>query len=119
MKKVFDDDNTEAVILLDVSNAFNMIKRHTGLHIMQLICPETATYLLNTYCSPPSLFVSNSKVVKILSEEGCTQGDNAGMAFYACNTVPLTTLLYQSNLCKQAWFVDDSAAAAQLESIKK
>ena len=118
MKEVFQDANTEAVILVDASNAFNSMNRQTALHNMQLICPEMSTYLLNTYRSPPSLFVANSKGVQILSEEGCTQGDNAGMAFYACNTVPLITLLHQNSTCKQAWFADDSAAAGQLENIK-
>ena len=64
------------------------------------------------------MFVANSNGAKILSEEGCTQGDNAGMAFYACNNVPLVTMLHQRSLCKQAWFVDDSAVAGQIGEIK-
>ena len=78
-----------------------------------------ATYLTNTYRSSPSLFVTNSNGAEILSEEGCTQGDNAGMPFYSCNTVPLITLLKQNSMCKQAWFADDSAAAGEIEGIKK
>ena len=119
MKEVFDSPETEAVILVDASNAFNSMNRHTALHNIQLTCPEMSTYLLNTYRSPPPLFVANSNGVEILSEEGCTQGDNAGMAFYACNTVPLITQLHQKTKCSQAWFADDSAAAGKLENIKE
>ena len=119
MKEIFGDHETDAVILVDASNAFNSMNRQTALHNIQLTCPEMATYLLNTYRAPPSLFVANSNGVEILSEEGCTQGDNAGMAFYACNTVPLITLLHQTTSCSQAWFADDSAAAGTLENIKK
>ena len=114
MKQIFDETDTEAVILVDASNAFNSMNRQTALHNIQISSPEMATYLTNTYRSPSSLFVANSNGNKILSEEGCTQGDNAGMAFYACNTLPLITLLNQSSLCKQAWFADDSAAAGKL-----
>ena len=119
MKDVFDDPNTEAILLVDASNAFNNMNRQTALHNMQIICPEMSTYLTNTYRSPPSLYVANSDGVKILSEEGCTQGDNAGMAFYSCNTLPLITLLHISTFCKQAWFADDSAAAGKLKDLRK
>ena len=119
MKDIFDDPNTEAVLLVDASNAFNSMNRQTALHNMQIICPEMSTYLINTYRSPPSLYVANSNGVKILSEEGCTQGDNAGMAFYSCNTLPLITLLHISTFCKQAWFADDSAAAGKLKDLRK
>ena len=120
MKKVFEDPNTEAVLLVDASNAFNNMNRKTALHNMQVTCPEMATYLINTYRSPPSLYVANSNGVEILSEEGCTQGDNAGMAFYSCNTVPLITSLHITvQNVKQAWFADDSAAAGKLSGIKK
>ena len=95
------------------------MNRQTALHNIQLICPEMATYLINTYRSSPSLYVANSNGVEILSEEGCTQGDNAGMPFYSCNTLPLITLLKMENTCKQAWFADDSAAAGKMESIRK
>ena len=40
------------------------------------------------------------------------------MSFYACNTIPLITLLNESTKCTQAWFADDSAAAGKLKNIK-
>ena len=119
MKKVFEDPTTKAVKLVDATNAFNSMNRQTALHNMQITCPEMATYLLNTYRSPPSLFVSNSNGIEILSEEGCTQGDNAGMSFYACNTVPLITLLHHAVSCHQAWFAHDSASAGKIRSTKE
>ena len=118
MKKVFDDPHTEAVILVDASNAFNSMNRGTALHNMQILCPEMATYLINTYRTPPSMYVANSNGVEILSEEGCTQGDNAGMSFYACNTTPLISLLSLRSECSQAWFADDSAAAGKLKDLR-
>ena len=63
------------------------------------------------------MYVANSNGVEIISEEGCTQGDNAGMSFYACNTTPLIALLNQNSTCDQAWFADDSAAAGTLQHL--
>ena len=88
LKKVFEDSKTEAVILVDASNAFNNMNRQTALHNMHLTCPEMATYLLNTYRAPPSLYVVNSNGVKILSEEGCTQGDNAAQVWLFMPATP-------------------------------
>ena len=118
MKEVFDDPNTEAVILVDATNAFNNMNRQTALHNVQVTCPEMATYLINTYRSPPTLYVANSGGTEILSEEGCTQGDNAGTAFYATNTIPLIVSL-NIIACMQAWFADDSAAAGRLSNLRK
>ena len=119
MKRVFDDSTTEAVLLVDASNAFNSMNRGTALHNIQVECPEMATYLINTYREAPSLYVANSNGVEIASEEGCTQGDNAGMSFYACNTIPLISLLHENSSCKQEWFADDSAAAGTINDIRK
>jgi hypothetical protein len=37
MKKIFDDVNTDAVILVDAANAFNRLNRQVALHNMQYI----------------------------------------------------------------------------------
>ena len=112
MKEIFEDPETEAVILVDATNAFNSMNRGTALHNMQITCPKISTYLINTYRTPPSMFVANSNGVEIISDEGCTQGDNAGMSFYSCNTIPLIELLYRTTQVAQGWFADDSASAA-------
>ena len=93
------------------------MNRQTALHNVQLTCPEMATYMVNTYRAPPSLSVANSNGTEILSEEGCTQGDNAGMAFYSSNTIPLISLLHNVP-CMQAWFADDSAAAGLTKELR-
>ena len=49
MRQVFEDDNCEAVILVDASNAFNLLNRQVALHNMQRTCPPFATSLISTY----------------------------------------------------------------------
>ena len=75
MKEIFDDDDCNGVLFVDVTNAFNCLNRKASLHNIQRICPEFATYLINTYRSPAKLSISNGKGLYILSKEGTTQGE--------------------------------------------
>ena len=40
MKNIFEDDETEAVILADASNSFNLLKRMFSLHNVQVFCTK-------------------------------------------------------------------------------
>ncbi len=71
---LFNKDETEAVLLVDDSNAFNSLNRQTALHNIWRLCPSLATVLLNTYRAPSELFIS---------QEGTTQGDPLAMPMYA------------------------------------
>ena len=52
---IFQNDATEAIILVDASNAFNVLNRQTALHNIQKLCPTLATVLINTSFSNRSL----------------------------------------------------------------
>ena len=39
MRLIFEDSSTEAIILVDVSNAFKSINRKATLHNIQVTCP--------------------------------------------------------------------------------
>ena len=39
MRQVFEEDDTEAVILVDAINAFNLLNRQAALHNVQRTCP--------------------------------------------------------------------------------
>ena len=75
MRKLYNDDQTEAVLLVDADNAFNRLNRNSALHNIQFVCPEVSSYIINTYRSPAKLVVSDTNE-ELLSEEGVTQGDN-------------------------------------------
>ena len=74
MRKVFESEGCEAVILIDASNAFNSLNRQVALHNTQCMYPQFATILINTYRYPARLIINEGK--EILSQEGTTQGDN-------------------------------------------
>ena len=91
MKLIFEDEKTEAVILVDARNAFNSLNRQASLHNIQIICPHFSTVLINTYREHTRMIVMGSK--SIMLAEGTTQGDNLAMAFYALGTAHLQTAL--------------------------
>ena len=49
MREIFNDEQTEAVILVDASNAFNSLNRQVALHNIRIICPAFSPILINTY----------------------------------------------------------------------
>ena len=71
MAQIFDDDDTDGILLVDTSN-------------IQISCPEMSMYIINTYRSPLTLFTCGGE--EILSQERTKQGDPLAMPWYAINT---------------------------------
>ena len=84
MRLIFEDDETEGVLLVDAENAFNNLNRKAAISNIKQLCPSFHRFLANTYQIPAELYVnSNSTADCILSDEGSTQGDVAAMGMYA------------------------------------
>ncbi len=75
-REFFSEEATEAVLLVDASNAFNNLNRQTALRNIRGLCPSIATTLINTYRNSTDLFVDGTA---LLSQEGTTQGDPLAM----------------------------------------
>ena len=114
MQKVFNSADTEAIILVDASNAFNSLNREVALRNVKHLCPSLATILINSYRSQSELFINGET---ILSQEGTTQGDTLAMAMYAISTIPLIHCLSKDSLV-QAWYADDASAGGILADIR-
>ena len=117
MHNIFEADNTDAVLLIDASNAFNSLNRAAALHNVRILCPTIATYAINTYREPARLIIIGGKEMR--SEEGTTQGDLLAMCLYAVSLQPLIARLNASTLVKQCWFADDATGAGSLGELKK
>ena len=117
MRNIFEADSTDAVILVDASNAFNRLNRGAALHNIQYLCPPLALSLINTYRKPARLFIVGGE--EITSSEGTTQGDPLSMQFYALGTSPLIQLL-KSKIpnVSQVWLADDATSAGKLPHLK-
>ena len=49
MRKIYDDEETEGILLIDASNAFNALNRRAALHNLQFTCPELSDFVRDIY----------------------------------------------------------------------
>ena len=108
VRLAFREDDAEAILMVDASNAFNALNRECALHNIQRVCPPLATILINTYREPSELFVDGNI---IWSQEGTTQGDPLAMAMYALATISLVYSLKSEIL--QVCYADDASAVGK------
>ena len=123
MRRTYEDNATEALLLVDAENAFNFLNRKVALQNIKQICPPLYLYLSNTYQTPAKLIIQGDKMHDIItSEEGCIQGDVPATALYGLGMKTLIDNLAEAidvQKCIQSWFADDSSAAGKLEEMKK
>ena len=115
MRKIFDGSTTDAVILVDASNAFNNINRQVTLLNILNLCPVIATVLINCYRGNAQLFVGGEV---IFSKEGTTQGDPLAMVFFSLASVPLIRAV-AVEATTQIWFADDAASGGRLSLLRE
>ena len=116
MRAISEDDDTHAALIVDATNAFNLVNHQAALHNISILCPSFSTILKNTYGAPIRRFVTGED--ELASTEGTTQGDPLAMAMYALPITPLNNSLCHHQLdVSQAWFADDATAAEQLTTL--
>ena len=79
MQFIFDEDNTQGILLIDATNAFNSSNRKAAMHKILILCPRAASTIINTYRLPSRLFLEGGGEI---SQEDA-QGDPLAMPFYA------------------------------------
>ena len=52
MEKIFEEESTEAVLLVDEENAFNLINRNVFLHNISILNPAISPFVRNCYLTP-------------------------------------------------------------------
>jgi len=116
MRELFEHDNSDAVLLIDASNAFTSLNRAAALHNVRVLCPSIATYAINTYREPARLFIVGGQELR--SSEGTTQGDPLAMSLYAISLQPLITRLQVKSAASQCWYADDATGCGSLGNVK-
>ena len=86
MSDIFQEETTDALLLMDADNAFNSLCPTVLLHNIQYLCPPMSVYIRNCYDVPSRLFLFGG--TEILSSEGTTQGDSLAMPVYAIVITP-------------------------------
>ena len=117
MCNIFYTDDTDAILLIDASNAFNFLNRVVALYNLNILCPIIATYVINRYRLPRKLFIVGGQELK--SSEGTMQGDPLSMAIFAISLQPLITSLHLTSSTKQCWFADDASPAGMANELRK
>ena len=115
ISECFQQEDVEAALFVDASNAFNSLNRAAAMHNIRIVCPSVAIFIINIYRRHSRLFIVGGG--EIISSEGTTQGDPMGMAVYALALLPLVSLLWDE--LRQAWFADDAAATGELFAIRR
>ena len=116
---IFAEEEADAVLFIDASNAFNSINRKALLHNIQYLCPPLSTYLRNCYSSPSRLFIAGGKELK--SAEGTTQGDPTAMPAYGIGILPFLAMIKSEGAedVKQLAYADDIGGGAKLEILRR
>ena len=52
MNMMYEDKNTDAILLVDAINVFNSLNRQLFLHNISYICPSIAIFVKNCYSTP-------------------------------------------------------------------
>jgi len=116
MRELFKEEENDALLLVDATNAFNSLNREAMLNNIKSICPSIATYVYNCYCVPSSLFIFGGG--EISSEEGTTQGDPLAMPVYAVGITPLMSIIKNEDANnKHVAFADDLAGTGKLKNL--
>ena len=117
MRDIFDEEETDAVLFIDASNAFNSLNRNALLHNIKYLCPPMATYVRNCYAKPSRLFIAGGKELK--SSEGTTQGDPTAMPAYGVGVLPFLALIKSGDAdgVKQLAYADDIGGGANLQTL--
>ncbi|CAB0001695.1 unnamed protein product [Nesidiocoris tenuis] len=112
MSAIFEEDQTECILLVDARNAFNQLSRPLALWNARIFWPRCARFLFNSYRGYPLILFRQNNAF-LLSREGTTQGDPLGAMMYAAGTLQLIKELKSPNR-KQMWYADDSSCAGSI-----
>ena len=118
MNRLFSRPSVQSILLVDASNAFNVLNRSAALHNIPRCCPAMSKIFTNTYIKPVRLFVFGGE--EIASQEGMCQGDPLAMAIYAVAITPLIKKL--AEVCPsttQCWYVDHDGSGDDLVALRR
>ena len=123
MSMMYEDENTDGILLVDASNAFNSLNRQSFLHNISYLCPSVAIFVKNCYSTPLRLFIVGG--IETTSKEGTTQGDPVSMAIYGIGVTPLINMLidilsnkHSTNVNVMA-YADDFSTSGNLRDLRR
>ena len=116
---VYQQDETEAVLLVDADN--NSINRKAMLHNISITCLIITTFIANCYMESARIFVVGNHEIK--SREGRSLENQQAMGAYALGVTPLIHFLSEfifinEHKSKELAIADDFTVAGKVSKIK-
>ncbi len=121
-KENYDENDPEAVLLIDARNAFNELSRFSMLWTVRHLWPAGARFVFNCYRHASTLFVRRDFdfCEEILSREGIAQGDPLSMILYGLTLTPIAEKIRENvKDIVQPFYADDVALAGKSSDISK
>ena len=122
MYKMYKEEHTEAVLLVDAADGFNSVNRKVFLHNISVVCLSIIIYVQNCYTLPSRLFIIGWTEIK--SSEGIAQGDPVAMPIFALSVIPLMLMVLEITSMKAnsdaniVAYAGDFSAAGLISSLK-
>ena len=91
MRTIFEDDESDAILLIDAANAFNSINRMTMLENIRRVCPVVYTYAYNCYGTHARLFVMGGEGSFVQRGNNSRRPSINGLLCYRFNALTLGT----------------------------
>lgn len=99
------DRNDISMLLVDFTNAFNMVDRTSLINEVRLQCPAISRWVELCYRRPTRLYYND---ITLSSSEGVQQGDPLGPFLFSLTLHPIVkSISSQCSLDLQAWYLDD------------
>jgi len=105
MRKLLPKEETEMILLVDASNAFNAANRGRLLRTVSARTPTLGMAARNIYLHGSDLILPDGD--RLRSREGTTQGCPVAMQCFALSVLPLIEKSSTAGL-QQEWYADDS-----------
>ena len=90
----FEEEETDAVLLIDSSNAFNALNRVAALHNIRVLCRPIATYAIMQYVPATGETVYNRRKRAQICRRHNTRGSLGDGNLRHCPSTPDYTLGY-------------------------
>ena len=100
MRQVFESSETEAIILVDVTNTFNSLNRQAALRNIRYLCPPLSKILINTYREDVRLFIDGETLPTVTGRHHSRGSTCYGDVRHSCQSTdpPTKTWHNKTNL---------------------
>ena len=63
ISKMYKEEHTDTILLVDAANAFNSINREVFLHNINVVCPSISIYVKDCYALPSRLLIIEGREI--------------------------------------------------------